>query len=76
MLAHKLNFKVKIALCLRKNFEKVKLKIKNQLRQQTSKQANETNNIKKRENGIPSNPTRFSERFFTFSLPVSILKFY
>ena len=44
-------------------------------RQQKNKQTNETN-IKKEKKRYPPNPTRFSERFFTCSLPVSILKFY
>ena len=45
------------------------LKVK--LTKTTNKQINETNNIKKEKKRYPPNPTRFSERFFIYNLPVS-----
>ena len=51
-----------------KKFRKVRLKRK------TNQENKQTNNIKKKR--YPPNPTRFSERFFASSLPVSIFKIY
>ena len=60
---HKLNFKIKITICLHKNFRKVRLKRK---ANQESKQTNETNSkYHHQKKWYPPNQTRFSKRFFT-----------
>ena len=70
------NFKIKITICLHKNFRNIKLKGKNN--KTTNKQTNKWNkhHKKNKKKRYPPNPIRFSERFFTYSLAVSILKFY
>ena len=72
-----MNFKIKITICLRKNLTKVKLQRK-KLTKTTKKQTNKQTKkqTKKEKKRYPPNPTCFSERFFTCSLPVSILKLY
>ena len=57
------NFKIKITICLHKT-----------TRQQTSKQINETNIIKKQEKEIPSQPNPFFQKIFHIQFSCFYLK--
>ena len=87
MLVHKINFKIKITMCLQKKLTKVKLKRKKltnkqttkttkRQRQQKNKQTNKRNKQeeKKREKEIPSQPNPFFRKIFHMQFPCSYLK--